>query len=83
MHLHVCSGWYCGGVVQRAALVFFLRGRTHCGERGCLSDRYRAPQDRRTSLHWAAEGGHAGVVEQLLAAGANTEAKDYVRGQKG
>jgi len=31
-----------------------------------------------TSLHWAAEQGHAEVAELLLSHGANVEAKDIV-----
>ena len=55
-------------------------GRTHLrGERGVLPDRCRAPQSGYTPLHLAAGGGHAAVVEQLLAAGAATDAQDKVR----
>ena len=50
------------------------------GERRCLPDRCRAPQFGRTPLHRAAIAGHAAVVEQLLAAKADVEAKDGVRG---
>ena len=50
------------------------------GERGVLPERCRAPQYEETPLHWAASGGHAAVVEQLLAAGAATDAKNDVRG---
>ncbi|KAJ1473776.1 hypothetical protein T484DRAFT_1972256, partial [Baffinella frigidus] len=32
-----------------------------------------------TPLHWAAQEGHAAVVEQLLAAGAEKDAEDTVR----
>jgi len=49
-------------------------------ERGVLPERCRTPQIGRTPLHKAAEGGHAVVVEQLLAAGAAKDAKDEVRG---
>ena len=51
-----------------------------CG-RGCFAERCCAPQDGRTPLHFAVEGGHAGhaaVVEQLLAAGAYKDAMDKV-----
>jgi len=50
-------------------------------ERGCLPDRCPAPQYGETPLYRAALEGHAAVVVQLLAAGAETEAKDMVRGQ--
>ena len=53
------------------------------GEKGCLPDRCPAPQSGRTPLHRAAVFGHAAVVEQLLAAGAETEAKDDVRREGG
>ena len=57
------------------------RGCTHLrGEGGVLPERCRAPQDGFTPLHWAAAGGHAAVVEQLLAAGAAMDAKDNVKG---
>ena len=60
-------------------------GCTHLrsGERGGVPDRCRAPQIGWTPLHWAAEKGHAAVVEKLLAAQADKEAKDMVRGQGG
>ena len=79
MHLNVRAGWCCGGVVQRG------RGcRRGCtvlrGERGCLPDRCRAPQDGWTPLHHAAYEGRAAVVEQLLAAKADVAAKNNVRG---
>jgi hypothetical protein len=45
----------------------------------CLIERCRAPQNGYTPLHLAAVGGHATVVEQLLAAGAVTNAKTKVR----
>ena len=48
------------------------------GERGILPERCRAPQDGDTPLHMAANGGHAAVVEQLLAAGVAKEANDKV-----
>ena len=52
------------------------------GERGYLPDRCRAPQVGRTPLHEAAEKGHAAVAGLLLAAKADVEAKDRVRGQE-
>ena len=53
------------------------------GERGCLPDRCPALQSGQTPLHRAAYSGHAAVVEQLLAVGADVEAKDEVRGEGG
>ena len=41
------------------------------------------PQDEGTPLHAAAITGRAAVVEKLLAAGADTEAKNYVRMAEG
>ena len=37
-------------------------------------------QDNKTPLHWAAFKGYASIVTELIAAGANLEAKDKVRG---
>jgi hypothetical protein len=71
-------GWYnevCGGGSERT----HLRG----GERGCLPELCCAPQYGSTSLHLAAYGGYAAVVEQLLAAGAVADTKDKVRGERG
>ena len=42
-------------------------------------ERCHAPQDGDTPLHFAAERGHAAVVEQLLAAGAVKDAMIKVR----
>ena len=53
------------------------------GDRGCLPDRCRTPQDGWTPLHYAVRGGHAAVVGLLLAAGADMAAKDKVMGQGG
>ena len=53
------------------------------GERRYLPDRCRAPQGERTPLHCAAHGGSAAVAGQLLAAKADVEAQDTVRGQRG
>ena len=53
------------------------------GEGGCMPDLCRVPQDGETPLHLAAHRGRVAVVEQLLAAGADVEAKDTVRGQGG
>ena len=41
-----------------------------------------APQGGETPLHRAARAGHAAVAGQLLAAKADVEAKDEVRGQE-
>jgi len=51
------------------------------GERGCLAERCRVPQEESTPLHVAAMGGHAAVAELLLAAGADREAKNLVSGE--
>ena len=60
------------------------RGRTHLhGERGCLPDRCPAPQIGRTPLHYAAIYSYAAVMEQLLAAGAEKDARNNVRGGGG
>ena len=60
------------------------RGRTHLrGERGCLPDRWPAPQNGGTPLNLAAKKGHAAVAGHLLAAKADVETKDKVRGQGG
>ena len=51
------------------------------GEKRCLPDRCRAPQEGKT--HWATMVGHAAVAELLLAAGADLEAKNTVKGEGG
>ena len=43
----------------------------------------RVPQNEMTPLHVAATLGHEAVVGALLAAGANIEVRDSVRGQGG
>ena len=48
-------------------------------ERRGLPERNRAPQDGHTLLHRAISGGHAAVVEKLLAGGVDKEAKCNVR----
>ena len=50
------------------------------GEGGVLPERCRVPQIGRSPLHLAVKGGHAAVVEQLLAAGAAKDVEDEVRG---
>ena len=64
-------------VIQRVAGAG-LGART-CAARGgaCLSS--AVPQNGDTALHLAAMMGHATVVEKLLAAGADKEAKNMVR----
>ena len=52
-------------------------------KRVCLTERCRAPQDGDTPLLLASCEGHAMVVEQLLAAGADTEASDLVSEERG
>ena len=50
---------------------------------GCLPEPFRVPQRGETPLDRAAIGGHAAVVEQLLATGAAADAKDEVGGKWG
>ena len=53
------------------------------GEGRFLTARYCPPQYGHTPLHRAAMNGHAAMVEQLLAAGADVEMKDAVSGERG
>ena len=57
------------------------RERTHLREKqgACLSATF-PPQDGDTPLHRAARYDQDAIAEKLLAAGANTEAKNTVRG---
>ena len=48
-----------------------------------MIERCRAPQNGHTPLILASWHGHALVVEQLLVAGADKEAKDVVSGERG
>lgn len=67
------------GVIKRVEACG--RGRKHLRrEKGCPPECCRVPQRGDTPLHLAAHYGSVGVVEQLLAAGADQEAKDEVRG---
>ena len=50
---------------------------------GGLTDRSRVPQSGNTPLLLAVQDGDAGVAHTLLAAGADKEAKDGVRGGGG
>ena len=52
-------------------------------ERVCLIERCRTAQNGLMPLHTASWNGHAAVVEKLLAARADTEAKDPVSGERG
>ena len=45
----------------------------------CLTERCHAPQYGNMPLHFAAEKGHAAVVEKLLAAGTDKDAMTKVR----
>ena len=51
----------------------------HFYERKVLPERSREPQDGHTLLHRAISGGHAAVVEKLLAGKVDKEAKCNVR----
>ena len=53
------------------------------GDKRCPPDCCRAPQIGMTPLHLAAYYGHAAVAGQLLAAKADVEAKNKVRGLGG
>ena len=53
--------------------------RTHA-KRGCVPERYRAPQDGDTPLHLAAMTGRASALEKILEAGAATDVTNQVRG---
>ena len=57
----------------------YQRGANH-GAKGAWLTGCRVPQDGCTPLHLAAEKGHAAVVEALLAAEADKDAADRVRG---
>ena len=57
----------------------YQRGANH-GAKGAWLTGSRVPQFEKTPLHLAAEDGHAAVVGALLAAKADKEAKDWVRG---
>ena len=50
-------------------------------ERVCVPERYRVPQDGRTSLQLAVIFGCNEVVKKLLEAGAATDATDKVTGK--
>jgi hypothetical protein len=54
------------------------------GEKGCLPEHCHTPQEQveseKTPLNAAAAGGHVAVAEKPLAAGADKNAKDEVRG---
>ena len=52
-------------------------------ERVRLIESCRAAQNGHMPLHLAAVEGHAAVVEQLLAAKADKEAKNVVSGERG
>ena len=57
----------------------YQRGPNHGGGGSSLTGS-RVPQDERTPVHVAANQGHAAVVGALLAAKADKEAKDQVKG---
>ena len=72
-----------GIVVQKVAGSGRGRRPLRGGERGCLPECCRSPQEGGTPLLRAAQAGYAAVVEQLLAAGAAVDAEDKVRGGGG
>ena len=53
------------------------------GERVCVPERCRAPQNGDTPLHLASASGHTKVVVKLLNAKATIEVKNKVRGRGG
>ena len=85
-HRGLASFWFSLGLLRRCGEEDRGCGsrRTHLrGERGCLPERCRTAQDGNTPLHRAAANGHAAVVEQLLAAGADKDSKSKVRQARG
>ena len=60
----------------------YQRGTNHWGGGAWLTGS-RVWQHGRTPLHWAAKAGHAAFVGALLAAEADKDAKDHVRGGGG
>ena len=71
------EGWF--GKDRRSE---FQRGTNHGGGGAWLTGS-RVPQDGNTPLHLAADNGHAAFVGALLAAKADKEAKENVRGGGG
>ena len=72
------AAWLAGAAPRPRSLAAQHRRRHAAVSRGSLR-LPRAAQLKRTPLHYAAEKGHAAVVEELLKAGANKEAHDEVR----